>query len=471
MGRHSNKDKKHKRIDRLDPNTESKETHSDREKRQGRPEWVEIKRRRRRRRNVALGCLAVFFLMATALAVGILIYISGINDRLGSPLELDDAVTELLEQAEPEERGEPFYMLIMGVDNREGEVRARSDTLMVARIDPQEQSVSLVSIPRDTRVVIPGHGTNKINNANALGGPALVIETVKDLTGLPISHYVGVDFNGFKELVDALGGVTVDVPQTIVDPKAGDYDPAAYKIYAGEQTLNGAQALTFVRSRNFPDGDLTRVENQQLFLRAILDEALQIGNALRIKSIIDAAVNNVTTDMSVGELLKLANDMKGMDNAALQTATMPGVPQYVGGVSYVLMDEEAFAAMIERLKTGEPLEVVEGETQSARLPEQITAEVRNGAGINGVAADGVRRLKRAGFNVAEPGNMNQFIYEETLIVHEDDQEAADLVQEVLGIGKVVSSRGMYTFNTDVLVVIGTDWGAPQQIHINNIPIE
>jgi len=477
MGKHSARDKDSKRrqaIERLDPKSESRETPGEQQRRRQRPDYSEVRKRRRRRKRIGLGCLTAFGIAFLALALAIVLYVTGINSRLAGDNGggIDEATEAILERNRPEERGEPFYMLVMGVDNREGELRARSDTLIVARIDPREQRATLISVPRDTRVVIPGHGTNKINAANALGGPSLVIETVQDLTGLPISKFMEIDFEGFKELVDALGGVTLDVPQTIVDPQAGNYDPAAYKLYAGQQKLNGAQALTFVRSRKFPEGDLQRVKNQQLFLRAVLKESLQIGNALRVKSIIDAVVDNVTTNLTVGELLDLANDMNGMEQGALETATMPGAPQYIGGVSYVIMDEDAFAVMIERMKTGDPIEGAPGEeVEVMRMPYQVSVDVRNGAGINGVASDAGRRLRRADFDVREIGNMNQFVYDETLIVYKDDEAAAKLVQESLGVGEVVASRGMYSFSTDILLVVGKDWGPARGPNVHNIPIE
>ncbi len=448
------------RIERLEPASTSSETPSEREKRVSRPTRTERQGKNRRRKRIALGCLSVFgIVLLAALATGVYLW-KDFERRTQAGMNTPDSdATAVLDANKPDERGAPFYMIIMGVDNREGETRQRSDTLIVARVDPQQRAATLVSIPRDTRVEIPGEGTRKINAANALGGPALVIETVQEFTGLPISKYVEIDFNGFKDIVDALGGVTVNVPEKIQDPKAGDYDASAYTIYAGEQTLNGKQALTFVRSRNFPDGDFTRVKNQQLFIKALLKETLQVANAFKIPSIVDAVASNITTNMKVGELLSLANDMKGMDGDALETITMPGEAKTIGGASYVIADEEAFAAIIDRLEQGftavpAPTEVV------LPTPSTVTITVRNGAGIGGVAADATSKLEAAGFEVGEVGNANQFVYDETLIVYRDAEDKAQVVAEALGLGKPVASRGMYAFSTDILVVVGKDWGEP-----------
>jgi LCP family protein required for cell wall assembly len=389
-------------------------------------------------------------------AIAGFLYLQRIDARLKDGMrDVDPEVGQILD--EQQVKGGDFNMIIMGTDNREGETAARSDTLIVARIDPQQQTATLLSIPRDSRVEVPGYGTTKINAAAFRGGPSLVIETVTEFTGLPISHYIEMDFNGFRELVDALGGVTIDVPQTIIDPKAGDYDPDVYKIYEGQQVLNGGQALTFVRSRNFPEGDIARIRNQQIFIKSLLREALQLSSVFRINSLVEATVSNVTTDMTLTELLALANSMKGMSDGALETVTMPGTPQYIGGVSYVVPDEDALAEMIERMEKG--LTAIAGPTEVPEIdPSDITVDVRNGAGLAGVAGDASSKIEAGGFTLGDVGNANQFVYDRTLIVHDGNVEAADLVRESLGMGDVISSRGMYVFSTDVLVVVGKDWG-------------
>ncbi|MDY0339842.1 MAG: LCP family protein [Coriobacteriia bacterium] len=404
-----------------------------------------------------MGCLLVVVVFAVLGAVGSYVFLSDVARRIQPTDEMDPAISAALESEESVVRGDPFYMVILGVDNREGETVARSDTLIVVRVDPPAQSATLVSIPRDTRVQIPGHGKQKINAAMALGGPALVIETVEEFTGLPITHYAEIDFNGFKEIVDALDGVTVNVPEKIQDPKAGNYDPEAYTIYPGEQRLTGAQALTFVRSREFPDGDLTRIKNQQIFIKALLKQSLQFSNTLRLPALVNAVADNITTDMSLTELLSLANDMKAMDDESLMTASMPGEPQYIGGVAYVIVDEDAFATLIDRVSQGLSPEPDPDEESVSLVPSEVSVTVRNGAGIEGVASDAASRLTAAGYGVGEVGNANQFVYDETLIVYTEDAVQASAVKDSLGFGRVVASRGMYAFDTDILVVVGKDW--------------
>jgi len=446
------------RIEKLQPKSTSFESHAEQSRRRGRRDFGEQRRRsmRLRKRLIAFG--AIFgVLVLVGLAAG-LFFISDINDRLRGRLVADDKAVELLAQGKTIEIDDPFYVLMVGVDSRQDGERSRADTIIVARIDPKQRSATLISIPRDTYVSIPGHGKTKINAATVYGGAALAIETVKEFTGLPISHYIEIDFAGFKEVVDALGGVTVYVPERINDMEAAGYIRSAAVVEAGMQRLDGAKALTFVRTRDFPTGDLQRIENQQVFLRALLDEAFKAENVLRIPSLANAVAEQVMTDMTGGELIGLANQMRGMKDSSLQTVTMPGSPRRIGNGSYIVVDEEAFAAILERVKAGQPIVSATDPAPEQVTPEQVSVSVRNGAGIAGVANAAAARLKADRYNVVEIGNMNQFVYGETLVVYKgDDKNKAEMVVAALGQGRVVNYRGLYTFGSDVLLVIGRDW--------------
>ncbi|KAF0208967.1 MAG: LCP family protein [Actinomycetota bacterium] len=456
-------------VERLAPASTSSESRGEQLKRRSRLDYGERRRRVVRRKRVALGCLAIFLILACAGAATAFFYVRGLDNNMQKSFKTDVKANTALDKPASEKKDQPFYMILMGVDSREIGEASRSDTIIVVRVDPPQQRITLISIPRDTRVRIPGHGTTKINAAHAYGGPALVIETIKEVTGLPIAHYAEVDFKGFKDVVDALGGVTVDVPEDIYDIKAANHVKAAARISAGVQKLDGGKALTFVRSRAFPRGDLQRVENQQTFLKAVLDQTLQPGNILRLPSVVSAMAKSSTTDMSVGDMVRIADQMKGMKSGDLEGVTMPGEPKMISGISYVVMDTEGFAKMLERVKSGQPAEASNLSTATAE-PAQITVAVRNGAGLEGVANDASSRVGVLGFDVQETGNMNQFVYKETLIVYKKDKKPAQLLAEMLGKGRVVASNGVYSFDTDVLLVVGKDWGPLRPRRTNQIPI-
>jgi len=446
------------RIEKLQPKSTSFESTAEQSRRRGRQDFGERRRRsmQLRKRLIAFG--AAFGVIALIGMVVGLLFIGDINDRLRGRIAEDDRAVELLDQGKTIERDDPFYALVVGVDSRQEGERSRADTIIVGRIDPKQRSAVLLSIPRDTYVEIPGHGKTKINAATAYGGAALAIETVKEFTGLPISHYIEIDFAGFREIVDALGGVTVHVPERINDMEAAGYVKSASVIEAGEQRLDGAKALTFVRSRNFPTGDLQRIENQQTFLRALLNESFKPANALRLPSLANAVAEQVMTDMSVVELAGLANQMRGMEGSALQTVTMPGSPERIGNGSFIVADDEAFAVLLEQIRSGQLL-IPEADLAASQItPEQVSVSVRNGAGVAGVADNAAGRLRAERYDVVEVGNMNQFVYDETLVVYKgEDEHKAEMVIAALGQGRAVNYRGMYTFDSEVLVVVGRDW--------------
>ncbi|MCE5191161.1 MAG: LCP family protein [Actinomycetia bacterium] len=357
---------------------------------------------------------------------------------------------------------QPFTILLMGSDARPKEEAARADTIIVARVDPQTRQVSMLSIPRDTRVEIPGHGISKINAANfyggAEGGPALMIKTVEGFLGIKVNHYMEVNFLGFQKAVDALGGVWINVDTTIDDPKAAGHSPhlRAQHIDKGYQLLTGEYALTYVRSRAFPDADFTRMRHQQTFFKALAEQSSRIENLPKLPTIAREMAPYTATDMSVNEMLDLVMALKGINGNDLQTATVTGVWK----TPYVWTDEKEKARLVAAFNAGRPFDAT-STVGTAVEPSTVSVTVRNGAGQEGVASSASSILKSAGFVIGEVGNANQFVYDKTLVVYKDDanKAAADLVASKLPTGSVVASRGMYSFTTDVLVVVGKDWKA------------
>ncbi|MGW5524503.1 LCP family glycopolymer transferase [Gordonia sp. NPDC003950] len=169
---------------------------------------------------------------------------------------------------------------------------ARTDTIMMV-YKPPSGDASIISIPRDLYVPVPGQGQHKINAAFNFGGPQLLVQTVEQLSGVRIDHYAEIGFGGFDQLVDAVGGVDICIDTALRDPKAG------LNLQAGCQTLGGAQALGFVRTRNFPNADLERVQNQRKFLAALMSKATSpsvIANPFRLFPFVNGVVDTLTVD-------------------------------------------------------------------------------------------------------------------------------------------------------------------------------
>lgn len=408
-------------------------------------------RRRRRVKMALMAAAAVVVVLALGAAVWAYTFVLGVEKTMHRGANADPRVEAALTEVEATE---PFTVLLMGVDRRPKEKYSRTDTMLLARVDPKTKKVTMVSIPRDTKVEVPGYGTEKINSAYYHGGPALAVETVEGFLDVPINHYMAVNFDGFKSVVDAMGGIYIDVDVEIDDWKAASGTPnhRAKHIDAGYQLLDGEHALTYVRSRDLPDADFGRMRHQQTFFKALARQSVRFSNWYRLPGVVKEFAKHTTTDMTVGEMLGVLRAMRGITDQNLQTATLAGEWRS----PYVHTDPKVKAALANALRTGADIEATRS-AEATLAPSSVSVTVRNGAGVGGVAADAAAKLKKAGFKVGEVGNANQFVYDETLVVYEDDSRLAEAVVDALGRGKVVQSRGMYSFGTDVLVVVGKDW--------------
>jgi polyisoprenyl-teichoic acid--peptidoglycan teichoic acid transferase len=253
---------------------------------------------------------------------------------------------------------EPMTVLVVGSDRRAGVVGSRADTIMVLRIDPIADRAALLSIPRDAWVPIAGaSGSRRINTALA-GGPGSMIATVQDLLGIPLDHYVEVDFDGFRRIVDAVGGVNVPFPHAARDAGSG-LDIAD----GGCAHLNGESALALVRSRRYeefidgrwradPAGDLGRIARQQAFLAAVLDDVASSTSPLTLNRLLDAAADHVVVDDGLGarDLLGMARRVR---SAVVTFLTVPARPVDRGG-AVLELDEARLTEVVAELVGGSP---------------------------------------------------------------------------------------------------------------------
>jgi LCP family protein required for cell wall assembly len=310
--------------------------------------------RKPRRRWLKRGFFVLLVLLVLALVWGILGYLafrSGVqeaNKRLAESAEAPLAPQSGMLLSNPS------TILVLGAD--EGLTRqkgsGRADAIMVLRTDPDENRIALLSIPRDLRVQIPGRGADKINAAYALGGPALTIRTVQSVTGLPVNHVVVVDFATFGDVVDALGGVTVDVPKPILSnrfecpyptPAQCDRWPG-WRFHPGRQEMSGRRALIYSRIRENQldpsESDISRGERQQAVLQAIADETVSFETYLQGPFIADDLVKPLATDLSAGELTQLAWVKFRTPSDGVLRCRLGGTIADVGGGSYIIGSEE-----------------------------------------------------------------------------------------------------------------------------------
>ena len=382
---------------------------------------------------------------------------------------------------------EPFYMVLIGTDESAERAESgeygygafRSDSIMLVRIDPINKKVTLVSIQRDTRVDLGEYGIGKINAAHAYEGPALTVQMVSELAGVPISQYAEVNFDGFCAIVDSLGGIEVDVPMDIDDADAGGF------VAAGLQTLNGEQALILCRARHayddYGNGDAYRAANQRLVLGAIVKKVLS-SDLRTMATSVNTLSQYVTTSLDLTDILGLAQALRGLDPVDdIYSAMQPTISWYddENETWWELTDDDAWMAMMRRVVQGLPPTeesvidptgtIIANAGKPPGSPSQNGPSenavhgsglvvVKNGSGTTGVAAAAADRLAGVGYE-AETGNADDYGYNETLVVYDRPEQAEEAqgIVSLLGVGTALLNDGTYAFDGDFLVVIGADW--------------
>ena len=434
-------------VDTILPSTATRESSSQYARRVSRREFAdEVRRRSRMRRTVALVACAVVALVAAGVA-GTAAFFGSLDSRMG--LAGSDASSALAAAKE----GEPFYALVAADLDEAGSAGAVEgpDALALVRIDEAARAVSVVSIPANLRVVLSDGEAHPVRDAAASGDAALV-KAAADFAGVDIAHLVKTDAAGIMRLVDAAGGVEVEISEEVDDPAAGDvYLPA------GRQVLGGREALTLLRASNFENGVEQQASNQRAVLGALSLKLLG-GGTLDLLSLLDKVGGSFRTDLGAQGALSLAGKLRGMDASAVRGALVPGQELQGDGASLYAASSDAWSTMMERVEAGEDPAVAD-EAPSVD-PASFTITVRNGSAITGGAAQLAGTLEGRGFKVVETGNTDVYAaYDETLVVYNDDayEAAAQTVVDALGFGRTVAGNGFYTFESDVLVVLGEDW--------------
>ena len=292
--------------------------------------------KKRRSLHPAVGFLLLFLML-----------LGGVFCGYGAVNAILPPVDEYYANNAEQEMLDNVNVLVLGCDDREGESVARADVIIVATLRPGAKEASMFSLPRDTRVAIEGHGHDKINHAMSYGGIPLVESSVENLLGIEIDHYVKVNFDGFINVIDALGGVNVDVPARMYKPLE------AIDLLPGYQTLDGADALAFVRWRGDGTGDYGRIERQQQFIAALTEKikGMSMSQALNVVS---AVMDSIETDMSVRQMTSYGTTVLGMGTESIKTYSFVGSELWLNGVNYVEPDMTAIADIVNKMQHGEP---------------------------------------------------------------------------------------------------------------------
>lgn len=308
-----------------------------------------------RRKGRGCGCLSfILFLMVMFFSIGFATYA---YDYFFGPKPLEDLPPDQQEAAAIHRSQANVHFLLVGVDDK-GQEGSRSDTMVFAVFRPVDKDVALLSLPRDSLVTIPGYGEDKLNAAYAYGGKDLLESTVESLLRTRIDHTLIMDFNSFPKIINAMGGVVLDVPQDMYyeDP----YQDLLIDIKAGEQRLWGEEALAFVRWRDDGQGDLGRIERQQAFLQALGAKASRLmpWQAVATVLVIQHELESDLTPIAMG---RLGLDAIGMGRKDIRSYHLDVSPQYINGVSYALIDQGSIGRTLEEMSYGIPDPVVSEE--------------------------------------------------------------------------------------------------------------
>jgi polyisoprenyl-teichoic acid--peptidoglycan teichoic acid transferase len=283
------------------------------------------------KRGILLGVGAVVVLLVFWLYLG---YRSFSNEIAKANARLDQKTEKALTPAGNILRS-PQVTLVLGSDSRGANSTARADSIVLMRTDPGKHLISMLSIPRDLYVTIPGHGRTKINAAYAVGGAPLLIRTINSLTGLQVNHIVLVNFAGFKQLIDSLGGVTLYNKRKIVSSQP--FDGHNWVFPKGTITLDGRRALAYSRIRhttNPEDTDITRTQRQQLVMQSLSHQLVSFSSLLHLPSIGSSLAKPLTTDLSANELLGIGwNKFRASRTLECHAG---GTPQVIGGQDVLL---------------------------------------------------------------------------------------------------------------------------------------
>ncbi len=432
-----------------------------------------VARRRRswpQRFLITFNCVLIALCLTAASALGYSYYRFGNIPRVN----LGGLLAE-------EPAGRPKNYLLVGSDSREfvqgAEDRASfgdtsdaggvADTIILVRIDPQTETASMISFPRDLIVTIAGTGKkNRINTAIA-GGPSQLVETIQLNFNLPVHHYIQVDFQGFRELVDAIGGVELYLENPVRDRDQNGNNVSGLDIaQTGCVTLDGDVALSYVRSRHFEElvdgswqGDLTadlgRIERQQRFITTAARQAMAKGltNPAALADLLGVAERNVAIDdqLDPTDLLKLGQRFRSLEPGTLTPLKLPTEPASFGGV-------ENNVVVVDQSQADEILDVFRGVVsgQDVVAPSSVNTRVLNGSGRTGEADAARADLAAVGFNTADAADAGTQLSRTTVRYGEGQRAKAELLASYLEVPPTLEEDPEIQ-TVDVVVVTGLDY--------------
>ncbi|HET6495666.1 MAG TPA: LCP family protein [Thermoleophilia bacterium] len=359
-------------------------------------------------RHAAVKLIGVVVVVVTLAVPGLALgWANGTVSTVGERTEqVQAAVARTEESLRPALPGEAVSILLIGRDREGEDDPGRSDTQILVRLDPDTKSISMLSVPRDLMVDIPGYGLDKMNAAYSYGGSALVVETFTELTKLPINHFVEVDFAGFWHAVNILGGVYIPVDRRYYNPETSDYK--SIDIMPGYQLMRGHDALDFVRFRHDETGDFGRMQRQQLFLREAQRQSSRWSEDwTKVARLIKSITAETTSDIdSLSRLKPLIELVFQVDTSHVSSVHIEGATPTVDGISYVTPTPGEIADAVAEFT--QPTEAPVQSGARALTKKMYVVSVNNASGVEGLAAPAVDQLARLGYKAQSGPDAPEF---------------------------------------------------------------
>ena len=420
--------------------------------------------------------LVVFLLMAAgALAGGAWLFINQSVSAVRAHTPEAIEAQKILAAPAP---GQPTVAMIIGYDKRAGiekSFESRSDTIMLVRADPKGKTISLLSFPRDLIVDIPackGHSAfrSRINEAYTYCGPKGTLQTIKELTGIPVNYMITVNFHGFKQIVNKVGGVYIDVDRRYFNDNSYGPSYATINLRPGYQKLGGGAALDYVRYRH-TDSDHYRIRRQQEFVKAFKQRVSGLVAITKLPGIVNAITENVEVGVGGGQTLDL-DTVYGYARLAYELPSghfyqVQIDPNLVSGYAELSTSEEALRRSVQEFLTPDveaadrAVAVATGEKPkgpAAPPPSEVTLEVLNGNGVAGAADEAGYLLAQRGYQVVNGGNADNFDYFRTRVLYDPAVAGADraaaVLAELFGDGEVKPAPPDVELATMVRIILG-----------------
>lgn len=433
------------------PTPSSMESDANYERRIKHGSYAEEGIRKRRKRGIVIAVVIALIAIALAVSAGVYSYLKNTDERL----QLSGPEIEGMLQ-EPQANS-AYYVLCTAdlSDKQYAYSRTTNKAFMLVRIDEQARTVTFITVPSEITIEFPNEEFYSLADYPASLGEEAVVYAVSKLAGVPISHYVRTDAAHIADMVDLVGGVTMNVEYEIDDPEAG-----TKVIKPGEHDFTGSQALVVLRATNIPGGFAATADYRMAFTIDLVTKALD-NKGIGLASIVSDASNYIETDWTASELLGLGDAFGSSEPITFYQCMVPytkAASAKDGSTVYHYVEsewQELMGAVSQGLDPAS-IEHVIGEVNE----KEVTVEVRNGAQINGAATKLGGMLSDLGFNVLSVGNVEDgTMYPETLVVYtkEEYEDAALSIVRDIGAGRVVNGGDFYTSKADVIVIIGIDW--------------